>query len=196
MPVGVPKVFYALPDEEEADWIDLYHCLYQERLIVICGDLNDEAVNQIVSVLIYLSTRDDSKEFFIYINSPGGSVTSGIAIYDAMRFNNTPVNTIAVGISASMASFILAGGDIGKRLAFPHSRIMIHQPEGGSEGQSSEIVHEAQEVVRIRRQVARIYAQRTGQPLDTIARDMDRDQFMSAREAKAYGLVDLVAAEK
>ena len=131
----------------------------------------------------------------ISINSPGGSVTCGIAVYDAMNYVQSSVTTICVGTAASMASFILAGGDTGKRIALPYSRIMIHQPEGGSQGQASEVLSESEEVMRIRRQVGQIYAQRTGQPLSRISRDMDRDQFMSSEEAKVYGLVDQVAVD-
>ena len=120
---------------------------------------------------------------------------SGIAVYDAMNYIKSEVTTICVGTAASMASFILAGGDRGKRIALPHSRIMIHQPEGGSQGQASEVLSESEEVMRIRRQVGRIYSERTGQPLSRISRDMDRDQFLSAREAKDYGLVDQVAVD-
>ena len=138
----------------------------------------------------------EKKDIYLYINSPGGSITCGIAVYDSMNFIDADVTTICVGTAASVASFVLAGGSIGKRIAFPNSRIMIHQPEGGSQGQASEIVFEASEVARIRREVAKAYAERTGQSLSRISRDMDRDQYMSAKEAKDYGLVDQVAIEQ
>jgi ATP-dependent Clp protease protease subunit len=159
------------------------------------SELDDELANQLVGIMLFLSAEDESKQLYVYINSPGGSVTCGIAVYDAMNYVQSPVTTICVGTAASMASFILAGGDTGKRIALPYSRIMIHQPEGGSQGQASEVLAESEEVMRIRRQVGQIYAQRTGQPLSRISRDMDRDQFLSAEEAKNYGLVDQVAVD-
>ena len=196
MPIGVPKVAYRLPGEPAPQWIDLYNRLYRERVLFLGSDLDDELANQLVGIMLYLSAEDESKRLYIYINSPGGSVTCGIAVYDAMQHVSADVTTICVGIAASMASFVLAGGERGHRLALAHARIMIHQPQGGSQGQASEVTAEAEEVMRIRRQVGQIYAERTGQSLTTIARDMDRDRFMSGREAKVYGLVDQVAQQK
>lgn len=190
MPIGVPKVPFRLPGEPDAQWVDLYNRLYRERVLFLCQDLNDELANQLIGVMLYLNAEESSKDLYIYINSPGGSVTCGIAVYDILNYIQVEVITLCVGTAASMASFILTGGSRGKRIAFPHSRIMIHQPEGGSQGQASEIVSESEEVVRIRRQVGKIYSSRTGQSLARISKDMDRDQFMSAREAKEYGLVD------
>nr|AIT94564.1 proteolytic subunit 2 of clp protease [Chlorosarcina brevispinosa] len=196
MPIGVPKVPYRLPGEPAAQWVDLYNCLYRARLLFLCQNLDDELANQLIGIMVYLNAEEESKGIYLYINSPGGSVTCGIGVYDAMNYVKAEVTTICVGTAASMASFVLAGGERGKRIAFPHSRIMIHQPEGGSQGQASQVLSESREVMRIRRQVAKIYAERTGQSLNRISRDMDRDQFMSAREAKDYGLVDRVAVEK
>ena len=190
MPIGVPKVPFRLPGEPSAQWVDLYNRLYRERVLFLCQDLNDEISNQLIGVMLYLNAEESSQDWYIYINSPGGSVTCGIAVYDILNYIQADVITLCVGTAASMASFILAGGTRGKRIAFPHSRIMIHQPEGGTQGQASEVVSESEEVVRIRRQVGKIYSSRTGQSLTQISRDMDRDQFMSAREAKEYGLVD------
>nr|ARQ82256.1 Clp protease proteolytic subunit [Ostreobium sp. HV05042]ARQ82323.1 Clp protease proteolytic subunit [Ostreobium sp. HV05007a] len=190
MPIGVPKVPFRLPGEPDAQWVDLYNRLYRERVLFLCQDLNDELANQLIGIMLYLNAEESSKDLYIYINSPGGSVTCGIAVYDILNYIQVEVITLCVGTAASMASFILTGGSRGKRIAFPHSRIMIHQPEGGSQGQASEIVSESEEVVRIRRQVGKIYSSRTGQSLARISKDMDRDQFMSAREAKEYGLVD------
>lgn len=190
MPIGVPKVPFRLPGEPDAQWVDLYNRLYRERVLFLCQDLNDELANQLIGIMLYLNGEESSKDLYIYINSPGGSVTCGIAVYDILNYIQVEVITLCVGTAASMASFILTGGSRGKRIAFPHSRIMIHQPEGGSQGQASEIVSESEEVVRIRRQVGKIYSSRTGQSLARISKDMDRDQFMSAREAKEYGLVD------
>ena len=190
MPIGVPKVPFRLPGEPDAQWVDLYNRLYRERVLFLCQDLNDELANQLIGIMLYLNAEESLKDLYIYINSPGGSVTCGIAVYDILNYIQVEVITLCVGTAASMASFILTGGSRGKRIAFPHSRIMIHQPEGGSQGQASEIVSESEEVVRIRRQVGKIYSSRTGQSLTRISKDMDRDQFMSAREAKEYGLVD------
>ena len=190
MPIGVPKVPFRLPGEPSAQWVDLYNRLYRERVLFLCQDLDDELANQLIGIMLYLNAEEKLKDLYIYINSPGGSVTCGIAVYDIMNYINSDVTTLCVGTAASMASFILAGGTRGKRIAFPHSRIMIHQPEGGSQGQASEVLYESEEVIRIRRQVGKIYADRTVQSLSQISRDMDRDQFMSAHEAKEYGLVD------
>lgn len=190
MPIGVPRVPFRLPGEPTAQWVDLYNRLYRERLLFLCQDLEDELANQLIGVMLYLNAEEKLKDLYIYINSPGGSVTCGIAVFDIINYINSDVITLCVGTAASMASFILMGGTRGKRIAFPHSRIMIHQPEGGSQGQASEVLSESDEVIRIRHQVGKIYAERTGQSLSQVSRDMDRDQFMSAREAKDYGLVD------
>lgn len=196
MPIGVPKVAFRLPGESVPQWLDIYNRLYRARVIFLGSELDDELANQIVGVMLYLSAENQGKGLFIYINSPGGSVTCGITVYDVMHHVEAEVTTICMGIAASMASFILAGGDRGHRIALPHSRVMIHQPQGGMQGQASEVQIEAEEVMRIRRQVGQIYAERTGQSLSTIARDMDRDNFMSAREAKNYGLVDQVVRDR
>jgi ATP-dependent Clp protease, protease subunit len=195
MPIGVPKVPFRLPGEPSAQWVDLYNRLYRERVLFLCQELDDELANQLVGIMVFLTAEDNSKGLYIYINSPGGSVTSGIAVYDGMNYATIDITTICVGTAASMASFVLAGGEKGKRIALPHSRIMIHQPEGGNQGQASEVLSESEEVIRLRLEVAKIYAQRTGQSLSKISRDMDRDQFMSAREAKEYGIVDQVAVD-
>ena len=200
MPVGVPTVPYVLPAEEEGEeeivqWVDLFTRLYNQRILFLCQDLDDELGNQLMAIMLYMNgDEEDRSQFFMYINSPGGSVICGVGVYDVINYITPDVMTISVGGSASMASFVLSGGTRGKRISLPHSRIMIHQPEGGSEGPTSDILYEADEVLRIRRQVARLYADRTGQTLARISRDMDRDQFMSAEEAKEYGLVDLVVS--
>jgi ATP-dependent Clp protease protease subunit len=155
--------------------------------------LDDELANQLIGIMLYLSSEDENRELFVYINSPGGSVTSGIGVYDAMHYVGVDITTLCVGTAASMASFILTGGTRGKRIGLPHSRMMIHQPEGGNQGQAAEIFEESIEVMRIRRQVAQIYSDRTNQSISTISRDMDRDWFMTAAEAKDYGLIDEVA---
>nr|UXE31002.1 Clp protease proteolytic subunit [Ostreobium quekettii] len=192
MPIGVPKVPFRLPGEPDAQWVDLYNRMFRERILFLCQDLGDELANQLIGVMLYLNSEENGQDLYIYINSPGGSVTCGIGVYDIVNYVTADVTTIAVGTAASMASFVLAGGTYGRRIAFPHSRIMIHQPEGGSQGQASEVILESEEVIRIRKQVGQIYSNRTGQSLNQISKDMDRDQFMSAREAKEYGLVDHV----
>ncbi|MBF2098955.1 MAG: ATP-dependent Clp protease proteolytic subunit [Gloeomargaritaceae cyanobacterium C42_A2020_066] len=196
MPIGVPKVPYRLPGEPYTQWIDIYNRLYRERIIFLGQEVDDEIANQIVAVMLYLDSDEPGKDIYLYINSPGGSVTAGMAIYDTMQHVKSDVVTICVGLAASMGSFLLMAGTKGKRLALPHARIMIHQPSGGTRGQASDIEIEAREIVRIRHQLNKVYADRTGQPLERIERDMDRDYFMSAPEALAYGLVDRVIDSK
>lgn len=194
MPIGVPKVAYRLPGESAPQWVDLYNRLYRERVLFLGSGLDDELANQLNGIMLYLSAEDASKRLFLYINSPGGSVTAGLSVFDIMNYVEASVTTIGIGFAASMASFILAGGEKGSRLALPHCRVMIHQPQGGMEGQASEIVLEKEEIVRLRKVLGRIYADITGQSLPTIARDLDRDKYLSASEAKDYGIVDLVAS--
>ncbi|BAZ03799.1 ATP-dependent Clp protease proteolytic subunit [Calothrix sp. NIES-3974] len=196
MPIGVPKVPYRMPGEQYTQWVDIYNRLYRDRIIFLPRDVDDEIANQIVAVMLYLDSEEPGKDIFLYINSPGGMVTSGLMIYDTMQHIKSDVVTICVGLAASMGSFLLAGGTKGKRLALPHSRIMIHQPSGGTRGQASDIEIEAREIIRIRHQLNSIYAQNTGQPLEKIEKDMDRDFFMSAQEAKEYGLIDKVIEER
>lgn len=193
MPIGVPKVPYRLPGEQQAQWVDLYNRLYRERVLFMGQELDDELCNQIVGMMLYLSAEDSSKNHELYINSPGGAVTSGLALFDTIEHVAADVITIGMGLAASTASFVLCGGTPLRRCALPHSRIMIHQPEGGTRGQASEIIYESVEILRLRRQVGYLYAARTGQPIDRIANDMDRDTFFSAEEARTYGLVDGVA---
>ncbi|HBB36033.1 MAG TPA: ATP-dependent Clp protease proteolytic subunit [Cyanobacteria bacterium UBA8803] len=196
MPIGVPKVPYQLPGSPYSDWIDIYNRLYRERIIFLGKEVDDDISNQIIAVMLYLDSEDNNKDIYLYINSPGGSVTAGMAIYDTMQHIKSDVVTICVGLAASMGSFLLAAGKKGKRLALPHSRIMIHQPSGGTRGQATDIEIEAREILRIRHQLNNIYAQNTGQPLAKIEKDMDRDFFMSAQEAKEYGLIDQVIEER
>ena len=196
MPIGVPKVPYRLPGEQYTQWIDIYNRLYRERIIFLGRDIDDELANQIIAVMLYLDSDDPGKDIYLYINSPGGMVTAGMAIYDTMQHIKSDVVTICVGLAASMGSFLLAAGTKGKRLALPHSRIMIHQPSGGARGQATDIEIEAREILRIRHQLNNIYADRTGQPLAKIEKDMDRDFFLSAEESKEYGLIDRVIEER
>ncbi|MEE3717260.1 ATP-dependent Clp protease proteolytic subunit [Tumidithrix elongata RA019] len=192
MPIGVPRVPYRMPGSQYTDWISIYDRLYRERIIFLGREVDDEIANQIVAVMLYLDSEDPGKDIRLYINSPGGSVTAGMAIFDTMQHIKSDVSTICVGLAASMGSFLLMAGTKGKRVALPHSRIMIHQPMGGTRGQATDIAIEAKEIVRVKGMLNSEYAKRTGQPLEKIERDMDRDYFMSADEAKAYGLIDRV----
>nr|YP_009938739.1 clp protease proteolytic subunit [Mitrasacme pygmaea]QNV46971.1 clp protease proteolytic subunit [Mitrasacme pygmaea] len=196
MPIGVPKVPFRIPGEKDSTWVDVYNRLYRERIIFLGQGINTEISNQLIGLLIYLSLEDDTKDLYLFINSPGGWVMPGIAIYDTMRFVRPDVHTICMGLAASMGSFILVGGEITKRIAFPHARVMIHQP--GSffyDTQAGEAIVEAEELLKLRETLTRVYVQRTGKPLWVVSEDMERDVFMSATEAQAYGIVDLVAVE-
>ena len=192
MPIGVPKVAYRVPGGMGAEWVDIYNRLYRERIIFLGSEIDDELANQIIGVLLYLDEEDSSKPIYLYINCPGGSVISGLAIFDAMQLIKSEVITINLGLAASMASFILAAGSKGKRLALPSSRIMIHQPMGGAQGQAQDIKNEAAQIMRIRDNLVKMYSMFTGQTTEQITKDLDRDNFMSAYEALEYGLVDRV----
>jgi len=196
MPIGYPSVPYRSPGEQFTQWIHIYNRLARDRIVFLGEEVDDRIANEIIAIMLYLDSEDPGKDIFLYINSPGGMVTSGMAIYDTMQHIKSDVVTICVGLAASMGSFLLAGGTKGKRLALPHSRIMIHQPSGGTRGQASDIEIEAREILRIRRQLNDIYAQNTGKPLSKIEKDMDRDFFLSAEEAKEYGLIDRVIEER
>ncbi len=197
MPIGIPSVPYRLPGSQYERWIDIYTRLGQERIIFLSQEVTDGIANRIVALLLYLDSEDSSKPIYLYINSPGGSVTAGMAIFDTMQYIKSDVVTICVGLAASMGSFLLAAGTPGKRLALPHARIMIHQPMGGTgRRQASDIEIEANEILRIRAQLNSILASKCGQPLEKIERDTDRDYFLSAEEAKKYGLIDQVIEER
>nr|YP_010173221.1 clp protease proteolytic subunit [Medicago secundiflora]QSJ48440.1 clp protease proteolytic subunit [Medicago secundiflora] len=191
MPVGVPKVPFTLPEDDEASWVDLYNRLYQERLLFLGQEVNSETSNQIVGLMVYLSLEDKNRDLYLFINSPGGEVISGMGIFDAMQVVEAEVHTVCVGVAASMASLILVGGEITKRLSFPHARIMIHQPASSSfDGKTGECSMEADELRKMRETITNIYAQRTGKAFWKIYKDMERDLFMSAEEAQAHGIVD------
>nr|YP_010717641.1 ATP-dependent Clp protease proteolytic subunit 1 [Agave durangensis] len=198
MPIGVPKVPFRSPGEEDAVWVDVNR-LYRERLLFLGQEVDSEISNQLVGLMVYLSIEDDTKDLYLFINSPGGWVIPGIAIYDTMQFVSPDVHTICMGLAASMGSFILVGGEITKRLAFPHAniiRVMIHQPASSFyEAQAGEFILEAEELLKLRETLTKVYVQRTGNPLWVISEDMERDVFMSAKEAQAHGIVDLVAVE-
>ncbi|MDX9687598.1 ATP-dependent Clp endopeptidase proteolytic subunit ClpP [Halopseudomonas formosensis] len=171
---------------------DIYSRLLKERVIFLVGQVEDYMANLVVAQLLFLESENPDKDIHLYINSPGGSVTAGMAIYDTMQFIKPNVSTLCIGQACSMGAFLLAGGAEGKRFALPHSRVMIHQPLGGFQGQASDIEIHAREILYIRERLNKILAHHTGQPLDVIARDTDRDRFMSAAEAAEYGLIDQV----
>jgi ATP-dependent Clp protease protease subunit len=197
MPIGVPSVPYRLPGSAYEQWISIYERMFRERIIFLFEEVDDAIANAIVAYLLYLDSDDQTKPIYLYINSPGGSVTAGMAIYDTMQHIKSEIITICVGSAASMGAFLLAAGTPGKRMALSHSRIMIHQPMGGTGyRQATDIDIEAREILRIRHQLNDILAQRTGQPLDQVEKDTDRDYFLSAEEAKDYGLVDRVIDDR
>lgn len=172
--------------------VDIYNRLYRERIIFLGAEIDDELANQVIGVMLYLDSEDNSKPIYLYINTPGGSVISGLAIFDCMQHIKSEVITINLGLAASMGSFILAAGSKGKRLALPSSRTMIHQPMGGAQGQAEDIKVEAAQIMRIRDNLVKMYSMMTGQTQDQIVRDLDRDNFLSAQEAMEYGLIDRV----
>jgi ATP-dependent Clp protease protease subunit len=195
MPIGTPSVPYRLPGSQYERWVDIYTRLGVERILFLGQEVTDGIANSLVAQMLYLDSEDSSKPIYLYINSPGGSVTAGLAIYDTMQYVKSDVVTICVGLAASMGAFLLAAGSKGKRLALPHSRIMIHQPLGGtSQRQASDIEIEAREILRIKDMLNQSMADMTGQPLEKIAKDTDRDYFLSAAEAVEYGLIDRVIA--
>ncbi|MDJ0686979.1 MAG: ATP-dependent Clp protease proteolytic subunit [Xenococcaceae cyanobacterium MO_188.B32] len=198
MPIGIPQVPYRFPGGQYEQWISIYNRLSLERILFLGQEVTDGMANALVAQLLYLDSDDPSKPIYMYINSPGGSVTAGLAIYDTMQHIKSEVVTICVGLAASMGAFLLAGGTKGKRLALPHSRIMIHQPLGGTQGrsQATDIEIEAREILRMRDQLNQMLALHTGQPIEKIEKDTDRDYFMSAEEAKEYGLIDKVIEER
>nr|UPU96185.1 ATP dependent Clp protease proteolytic subunit [Arceuthobium abietinum subsp. mathiasenii]UPU96216.1 ATP dependent Clp protease proteolytic subunit [Arceuthobium abietinum subsp. magnificae]UPU96247.1 ATP dependent Clp protease proteolytic subunit [Arceuthobium abietinum subsp. wiensii]UPU96278.1 ATP dependent Clp protease proteolytic subunit [Arceuthobium apachecum]UPU96402.1 ATP dependent Clp protease proteolytic subunit [Arceuthobium californicum]UPU96464.1 ATP dependent Clp protease pro len=196
MPIGVPRVPFRLPGEEYSTWVDIYNRLYRERFLFLGQGVDSEISNQLISLMVYLNIENDTKDFFFFINSPGGWVIPGVAIYDTMQFVRPDVQTICMGLAASMGSFILVGGSITKRLAFPHARVMIHQPASSYfEAQTVEFILEAEELLKLRETLTQVYVQKTGKAFWVLSEDMERDVFMSAKEAQAHGIVDLVAIQ-
>ncbi len=175
---------------------DIYSRLLKERVVFIVGPVEDQMANLIVAQLLFLESENPDKDIHLYINSPGGSVTAGMAIYDTMQFIKPNVSTICVGQAASMGAFLLAAGERGKRYCLPNSRVMIHQPLGGFQGQASDIAIHAQEILKIKARLNELLAFHTGQPLERIDKDTDRDNFLDAAEAKVYGLVDSVLEKR
>ena len=171
---------------------DIYSKLLEERIIFITGEINDAVANTVVAELLYLEAKDASKDIDIYINSPGGSVTSGLAIYDTMNFIKCDVSTICIGMAASMAAFLLSSGKKGKRYALPSSEIMIHQPLGGAQGQASDIKIQAEHILEIKKKLNAVLAENTGKPVEQIEKDTDRDNYLSAEAALDYGLIDKI----
>ncbi|RDE85104.1 MULTISPECIES: ATP-dependent Clp endopeptidase proteolytic subunit ClpP [Aggregatibacter] len=175
---------------------DIYSRLLKDRVIFLSGEVEDNMANLIVAQLLFLESEDPDKDIYLYINSPGGSVTAGMAIYDTMQYIKPDVRTICIGQACSMGAFLLAGGAAGKRGALPHARVMIHQPLGGFRGQASDIQIHAKEILKIKSTLNERLAFHTGQPIETIEKDTDRDNFMSAEEAQNYGLVDEVFTKR
>ena len=173
---------------------DIYSRLLKDRIIFLGEEVTDVSANIIVAQLMFLEADDPNKDIQLYINSPGGSVTAGMAIYDTMQYIKCDVSTVCIGMAASMGSFLLSGGAKGKRFALPNAEIMIHQPSGGAQGQATEIQIAAEHILKIRKKLNEILAANTGQPLEVIQRDTERDNFMSAQQAKEYGLIDEVIA--
>jgi ATP-dependent Clp protease protease subunit len=171
---------------------DIYSRLLRERIVFLVGGINDATANLVVAQLLFLESENPDKDISLYINSPGGSVSAGLSIYDTMQFIKPDVSTLCLGMAASMGSFLLMAGATGKRAALPNSRVMIHQPSGGAQGQAADIEIQAREILKTREQLNRIYSERTGQSVDKIAADMERDYWMSPTEAKDYGLIDQV----
>ena len=175
---------------------DIYSRLLKERVIFLVGPVNDYVANLVVAQLLFLESENPDKDISFYINSPGGSVSAGMAIYDTMNFIKPEVSTLCTGMAASMGAFLLASGAKGKRFSLPNSKVMIHQPSGGSQGQATEIEIQAREILKTREQLNKILAEKTGQPLDRIARDTERDYYMSADESVEYGLIDKVISKR
>ena len=175
---------------------DIYSRMLRERVIFLVGPVNDQTANLVVAQLLFLESENPDKDISLYINSPGGSVSAGLSIFDTMQFIKPDVSTLCMGIAASMGSFLLMAGAKGKRMALPNSRVMIHQPSGGASGQATDIEIHAREILKTREQLNKLYAERTGQTLEKIRADMERDMFMDPTEAKAYGLIDQVLAHR
>ncbi|HWP03567.1 MAG TPA: ATP-dependent Clp endopeptidase proteolytic subunit ClpP [Gemmatimonadaceae bacterium] len=175
---------------------DIFSRLLMDRIVFLGTPINDDVANIVIAQLLFLDADNPERDIHLYINSPGGSVSAGLAIYDTMQFLKSPVNTICMGMAASMGAFLLAAGRPGKRSALPHSRIMIHQPSGGVQGSAADIEIQAREILYLRAKMNELMAKHTGRPLEQIERDVDRDRFMSAEEAKEYGIIDNIVAHR
>ena len=175
---------------------DIFSRLLNDRIIMLCEDVNDTTASLVVAQLLFLEAQDPDKDIHFYINSPGGSVTAGMAIYDTMQYIKPDVSTICIGLAASMGAFLLSSGAKGKRFALPNSEIMIHQPSGGSRGQCTDIQIQAEQILKTKQNLNRILSQNTGKPIEIIERDCERDHFLSAQEAMEYGLIDKVISKR
>lgn len=175
---------------------DIYSRLLNDRIIMLCEEVNDTTASLVVAQLLYLEAQDPDKDISLYINSPGGSVTAGMAIYDTMNYIKCDVSTICIGMAASMGAFLLSSGAKGKRYALPNAEIMIHQPSGGAQGQATDIQIQAERILQTKKSLNTILAERTGQPYEVICKDTERDNFMTAQQAMEYGLIDKVIATK
>ena len=171
---------------------DLYSRLLRDRIVFLTGEVNDQSASSVIGQLLFLESENPDKDIYLYINSPGGSVTAGMGIYDTMRFIRPKVNTICVGLAASMGALLLSSGEKGKRFALPHSRVMIHQPLGGMQGQATELEIVAREILRTKAELNKILADDTGKPIEEVARDTERDYWLTAEEALKYGLIDRI----
>lgn len=175
---------------------DIYSRLLKERIVFLGGEINDQVADLVIAQMLFLEAEDPDKDIHLYINSPGGVVTAGMAIFDTMNYIKAPVSTICIGQAASMGAVLLTAGENGKRFALPHARIMIHQPSGGSHGQATDIMIQAEEILRMKRELNRLLAKLSGQPVERLEKDTERDFFMSAEEAKDYGLIDAVMTRR
>lgn len=175
---------------------DIYSRLLKERIVFLGGEINDPVADLVIAQMLFLEAEDPDKDIHLYINSPGGVVTAGMAIFDTMNYIKAPVSTICIGQAASMGAVLLTAGEKGKRFALPHARIMIHQPSGGSRGQATDIMIQAEEILRMKRELNAILANLSGQPVERVERDTERDYFMSAEEAREYGLIDMVMSRR
>ena len=190
----VPTVIEQTARGERA--YDIYSRLLKDRIIMLSGEVNDQMANSIIAQLLFLDAQDNTKDIYMYINSPGGVITSGMAIVDTMNFIKPDVSTLCTGMAASMGAFLLSAGAKGKRYALPNAQVMIHQPLGGARGQATEIEIHAREIIKTRERLNKILAERTGQPLEKIQNDTERDYFMTADEAMDYGIVDQVISKR
>ena len=190
----VPMVVEQTPKGERS--YDIYSRLLKERVIFLCGPVEDHMANLIIAQLLFLESESPDKDIFLYINSPGGSVTAGMAIYDTMKFIKPDISTVCLGQAASMGAFLLSGGEKGKRYCLPNARVMIHQPLGGFQGQASDFEIHAKEILYIKDKLNRLMADHTGQPLEKVTQDTDRDNFLSAESAVEYGLVDSILEQR
>jgi ATP-dependent Clp protease protease subunit len=190
----VPMVVEQTPKGERS--YDIYSRLLKERVIFLCGQVEDHMANLIIAQLLFLESESPDKDIFLYINSPGGSVTAGLAIYDTMKFIKPNISTVCIGQAASMGAFLLSGGEKGKRYCLPNARVMIHQPLGGFQGQASDFEIHAKEILYIKDKLNRLMADHTGKDLETVSQDTDRDNFLSAQDAVEYGLVDAILEQR